>query len=113
MIFNEMFEEKFPQIVDGILDFQGQNKNDFIDLVNKRCTGFVGQYVAEVEDGFIEGVPDIMVFIRENIKAMMRAACDPAKAAMAEMMGVPPIMAYINRALERYQTEQQQQPAPQ
>jgi hypothetical protein len=23
MIFNEMFEEKFPQIVDGILDFQG------------------------------------------------------------------------------------------
>jgi len=73
-------------------------------MINDMATDLIGQYVSEVEDGFIEGVPDIIVFLRENIKALFKAACDPSKAAMAVMMGVPPIMAYVNRALERYQS---------
>ena len=97
-----MMAETFPSYLDQFLDFQGSDE-DFVQLLKRLATQFIGQYIGEVEDGFIEGLNDILPFIQENLKALIRVSCDPSKAPMAEMMGVPPIMAFVNRAYADYQ----------
>lgn len=42
-------------------------------------------------------------FIKANVVEMVKAACDPARAIMATVMGVPPIMKYIEDANKSYQ----------
>ena len=44
---------------------------------------------------FKDGVDDVMVFLTENIKALLRASVAPAKANLVCTMGVPKITQFI------------------
>ena len=62
---------------------------------------WIGYTISEIEDGFYNA-EDIIPFLRENVKAVIRAASEEGKAMMAELMIEPPVIAYINRANEQY-----------
>jgi len=72
--------------------------------------------VEEIEDGFIDGLNDLLPFLKANVTAFVKAACDPARAIMATVMGVPPIMKYIEEAnllyIQRKTRQQVQATAP-
>ena len=102
MLVNETLEEKLPGLFDQFLDFEGSDQA-FVALMKKLLTEIIGKFISEIEDGFIEeGMTDIIPFIRENMKALLKASCPPANYLMAELMGIPPIMAFINSANTEY-----------
>lgn len=61
-------------------------------------TQFVGTLIEEIEDGFIDGLKDVLAFFKENVSAFVKAASDPQRAILATVMGVPPIMKFIEQA---------------
>ena len=65
---------------------------------------WIGYTIGEIEDGFYNA-EDIIPFLRENIKAMIRGISEEGKAMMAELMIEPPVIAFINRANEQYKKE--------
>ena len=65
---------------------------------------WVGYTIGEIEDGFYNA-EDIIPFLRENIKAVIRGISEEGKAMMAELMIEPPVIAFINRANEQYKKE--------
>ena len=65
---------------------------------------WIGYTIGEIEDGFYNA-EDIIPFLRENVKAVIRSISEEGKAMMAELMIEPPVMAYINRANEQYKKQ--------
>ena len=100
LIINETFEQKLPGIFDKLLDFEGSDEN-FVKMCKRETVDWIGYTIGEIEDGFYNA-EDIIPFLRENIKAMIRGAAEEGKAMMAELMIEPPVIAYINRANEQY-----------
>lgn len=48
-----------------------------------------------------------MIFLKENVTALVKAAADPDRAIMATVMGVPPVMESINNAWKEYCEDKQ------
>jgi len=68
----------------------------------------IGEVIGEIEDGFIDGMNDVLPFIKENMKTMITEACDPKNAALAVMMALPPIMNFVERANETYKKQKEE-----
>jgi hypothetical protein len=62
----------------------------------------IGKIVEELEEGFIEGLNDVLPFLKANITPLVKAGCDPSKAAIAGVMATPPIMKYIETAYAQH-----------
>ena len=104
LILNETLEQKLPGLFDKFLDFEGSDQN-FVAMGKRETTDLIGVSIGEIEDGFYNADEDVIPFLRENIKAGIGAASEESKRQMAEMMIMPPIIAYINRANEQYKKE--------
>ena len=103
LILNETLEQKLPGLFDKFLDFEGSDEN-FVAMGKRETTELIGVAIGEIEDGFYNA-EDVIPFLRENVKATIRAASEESKAMMAELMIMPPVIAYINRANEQYKKE--------
>ena len=110
LIINETLEEKLPHLFDQFLDFGGTDA-EFVEMAKNETTEIIGNFISEIEDGFIDGMNDIVPFIRDNMKALIKASSEPKNAAMAELMAVPPIMSYIERANNDYKKKKETQTA--
>ena len=108
LIINETLEDKLPHLFDQFLDFEGTDAA-FVEMAKKETTEVIGNFISEIEDGFIDGINDIIPFIRDNMKALIKASSEPKNAAMAELMAVPPIMSYIERANNDYKGKKEAQ----
>ena len=100
LIINETLEQKLPHLFDQFLDFEGSDEN-FVAMGTRETTEIIGHTIGEIEDGFIE-TKDIVPFMRDNVKALVKAASEEKNALMAEMMVVPPIVQYVDRANQNY-----------
>ena len=103
LILNETLEQKLPGLFDKFLDFTGSDEN-FIAMGKSETTELIGAAIAEIEDGF-HNEEDIIPFLRENVKVAIRAGSEESKAMMAELMIMPPVVAYISRANEQYKKD--------
>ena len=103
LILNEILEQKLPGMLDKFLDFSGSDEN-FISMGKSETTELIGAAISEIEDGF-HNEEDIIPFLRENVKAAIRAGSEESKAMMAELMIMPPVVAYISRANEQYKKD--------
>ena len=104
LILNETLEQKLPGLFDKFLDFEGSDQN-FVAMGKRETTDLIGVSIGEIEDGFYNADEDVIPFLRENVKAGIGAASEESKRQMAEMMIMPPIIAYVNRANEQYKKE--------
>lgn len=101
MIIKEIADQEFSVLFDMILDFNGSDQ-DFVAMLKRESTRVIGTIVSEIEDGFIEGLNDVLPFLKSNVTEFVKSACAPAQAIMATVMGVPPIMAYIESANQEF-----------
>ena len=53
--------------------------------------------VSEIEEGFVDGINDVLVFFKANISSLLMAAAPPQQAAMAKGMIVPTLLRYIEK----------------
>lgn len=63
---------------------------------------FIGEWIEELQDGFQNGLTDVVVFFRDNFKALLIAGAGPEMGMMVSMMGTDTIMRYVTSANNRY-----------
>lgn len=69
-------------------------KDEFSDLI--------GEWIEELQDGFVNGMSDVVVFFRSNFKVMLEVGGGPEMGAMIGTMGIEPVMKYVTMAHKRY-----------
>ena len=111
LILNESVEANLPRMLELVLTFDG-NDEEFVDELKAEGKLIIGEAVGDIEEGFIEGLNDVIPFLKENVSVIIKAATDPAKAALAAMMGVPPIMKYIESTYQQYQKDKEEGKLP-
>lgn len=108
MIIREIVEANLANLLDQVLDHEGSDA-DFILMLQSESTRLIGTVISEIEDGFINGLNDVLPFLKANVTAFVKSACDPRQAIMATVMGVPPVMRYIEDANREFQRRKGQQ----
>lgn len=88
---------QLPKLLTLLLDNQGSDAQLITNL------GVWGQKaVLDIHDEIIDGFEtqaDFVECIKEFATILIKAACEPAKAGLASMFGVPPIIKYVESVL--------------
>lgn len=63
---------------------------------------FIGEWIDELQDGFMHGMSDVVVFYRENLKTMLLTAGGPEMGGMISSMGTETAMQYVQKGYKRY-----------
>jgi hypothetical protein len=63
---------------------------------------FIGELIEELQDGFENGMSDVIVFFRENIRILLEVAAGPEMGAMVSGLGTDTFMKLVTRAFIRY-----------
>lgn len=58
-------------------------------------SNFVGEWIDEIQDGFVNGMQDVVLFLRENLKKLIESASGPEMAGMMGTLGTDTIMNYV------------------
>lgn len=74
-----------------MLDFEG-SESDFVITMKKETTLVIGQFIDDHEDGFIDDLNDMLEFLKDNAKALIKSFSEPKNVKMAEIMSIPVIM---------------------
>ncbi len=64
---------------------------------------FIGEWIDELQDGFVNGMSDVVVFYRENFMTMLEAGGGQEIGASIAGIGTDTIMNYITIGYRRYQ----------
>lgn len=59
--------------------------------------------VAELKDGFDGGVASVITFMRENVKLLLKASCEPSKSGIVLMFGTEPIVKFVDASFKEHQ----------
>lgn len=70
MIINEIVAERLPGFFDALIDYTGDDAG-FISLIRTRSAEMVIKIISEIEDGFTEGIDDILKFFKANATALL------------------------------------------
>ena len=106
-VVNEIFTDDLEEILNKILDFDGDDQG-FVEMVKKESMLTIGAIVEELEEGFIDGMNDLLPFLKANVSELLKAVSSPSKAALLVAVGVGPIMKYIESAYERFKKEKEE-----
>lgn len=59
---------------------------------------FIGEWIEELQDGFVNGISDVVAFFRANFRVMLEVGGGPDMGGMIGMMGIEPVMKYVTMA---------------
>ena len=104
LVSGEIIDIHFTRVLDVILDFNSAQESDevFIELMKDALTYFIGEWIDELQDGFMNGIQDVVIFFRENFKALIQAGAGPEMGMMIGGMGTDTLMQYVTKAYTRY-----------
>ena len=97
LITMECVEKMMYKMFDDILDYDGDDAG-FIKMFKDNNAALIVKIISEIEDGFIEGINDVLVFLRVNMCNILMAAAPPAQAATAKGIAIPCIMKFIEKS---------------
>jgi hypothetical protein len=96
LIMNEIIESMIYSAFDQLLDYNGDDAG-FIELIKKLSADVIVRVTSEIEEGFVDGINDVLVFFKANISSILMAAAPPQQAAMAKGMIVPTLLRFIEK----------------
>ena len=101
---SEIVDTYFKTLLDTVLDFDSSTRSDkeFVQEMKDILTLFVGETIDELQDGFVNGMQDVVIFCRENFKVLIEAATGPEMGMMIGMLGTNTIMDYITKSYASY-----------
>lgn len=67
MLCREVLDKRLTPGINKVLDFEGTD-TEFVEMVKNEFIGIIGECICEIEDGFIEGLNDVLPFIREVLR---------------------------------------------
>jgi hypothetical protein len=85
--------------MDVILDFDPETRPDseFIEEMKDALIYFFGDLIEELQDGFSNGMQDVVIFMRENILKLIKEGTGPEMSMMVGMLGTDTIMGIVTR----------------
>jgi uncharacterized protein YrrD len=100
----------FAKALNAILDFDEASGTDaqFVEKAKEILIQFVGEWIDELQDGMTNGMSDVVVFLRENFKALIQAGTGPEMGMMVSAMGTDTIMNYVTKAYQQYRERKEQ-----
>ena len=63
-------------IFNELLDYEGDDPG-FVKLIRERGAELMVKIISEVEEGFIEGINDVLVFLKANATKLLMASAPP------------------------------------
>lgn len=96
LITLELIEGSMYKMFDDILDYNGDDAG-FIKMFKDNNAKLIVEIISEIEEGFIEGLNDVLVFIRLNIINLIMASAPASQAATAKGIAVPVMMKFIDK----------------
>ena len=110
LVSEEVIDNHFVRIIDLILDFDSANSTDanFIEEMKDALSFLIGEWIEELEDGFHNGMQDVVIFFRENLKRVVEQAVGPEMGMMVAMMGTDSIMKFITKSYSHYKEKKAQ-----
>jgi len=96
MIVNEIVAEKMPSFLDALIDYEGDCPG-FITLLKTRSAELIVEIIREIEEGFIDGINDILVFFKVNASDLLMASAPPQQANMAKGIAIPTALRFIEK----------------
>jgi hypothetical protein len=69
--------------------------------MKKILQSFIGELIDELQDGFVNGVQDVVQFIRENVRVLLESSGGSEMAVFINM-GVDSIMKLISQSYMKY-----------
>lgn len=97
LVSEEVVDTHFARILDVILDFDdSQTDAQFIEEMKDVLAFFIGEWIDELQDGFINGMQDVVLFFRENFKAIISESAGPDMAMIVGTMGTDTVMKYVS-----------------
>jgi hypothetical protein len=103
-LLDDLVTQDLPGILDFILDFKGQDQ-DFIKILKQRGSKICHKWVSELKDVFEGGLTHAYSFLKENIKIILTASCEPSKAKLVSSMGTEPICVFIETSYKDHESE--------
>ena len=76
MIVNEILAVELPGFLDAVLDYSGDDSG-FVELLRTWTAEIIVKVLGEIEEGFIDGINDILVFFKVNATKILMAATLP------------------------------------
>ena len=104
LVFYNHIENVMPEIVDFIFDFKGDDQT-FVNQLKANVGKHLHALVDDLTDDFEGGHDSAIMFLKENIKQVLTAACEPTKARMVVMLGTDPIVKFIVESHKMHKTE--------
>jgi len=97
MITNEIIESQIGSILGAILNYKGDDAG-FIKVIKEQSASLIVKIISEIEEGFIDGMNDVVVFFKANIIAMLMASAPPQQANMAKGIAIPAIIKFVEKS---------------
>jgi hypothetical protein len=104
LVSAEIIDTHFIKVINAIMDFdENQGDAHFVEHMKDIFANFIGEWIEELQDGFVNGMSDVVVFFRENFKIMIEAGAGPEMGMMMGGIGTDSIMKYVTVGYKRYQ----------
>ena len=65
-------------------------------------SNFIGEWVEELQDGFVDGMSDVHKFFRENFRIMLEVAGGPSMGGMISGMGTDSMLTAVINSYKSY-----------
>jgi len=89
-------EDRLPAVIEKLLT-HSESDEQLVAFMKSWSRQTILQIFDNLLDGFKEGVPSLMEFLKFNTKSGIEASCEPSNAMLASMMGTPSVMKYIEQ----------------
>ena len=101
---SDLIDSHFERIINSILDFDDAQRSDteFIEMIKDRMADFIGELTEELQDGFHNGLSDVILFFRANVRVQLEVAGGPEMGGMMSAMGLEKAMNLITNAHQNY-----------
>jgi hypothetical protein len=79
LVAGDSVDTHLTRIMDVILDFDPETRPDseFIEEMKDALIYFFGDLIEELQDGFSNGMQDVVIFMRENILKLFQVVSGP------------------------------------
>lgn len=76
MSVNEVCAKSLPGMLDQLLDHEGDDAS-FIAMIRKNSGDLIAQIIGEIEEGFIDGLNDVLVFLKSMATELLMSSAPP------------------------------------
>jgi len=113
LVSEDVVDSHFAKGLNLILDFDESAPDaEFVELIKDSLIFFIGEWIDELQDGFKNGMSDVVVFLRENFKKLIQVGTGPEMGMMIGALGTDTIMNYVTKAYAKYQVKKKELKQP-